>query len=42
MNANYLINDLWWDEPIKVQQENLYSQIYYMFENPEHLPVSHL
>ena len=30
MDTNYLINDLWWEEPEKVKQENAYHQLYEM------------
>jgi|RhiMetdeSRZDD1v2_1073273.scaffolds.fasta_scaffold3635753_1 hypothetical protein len=37
MDPNYLLNDLWWNEPILVQQENAYAQLYESLENIESL-----
>ncbi|CAG8645777.1 15754_t:CDS:2, partial [Funneliformis caledonium] len=32
MKLTYLVNDVWWEEPVLVQQENAYTQLYEMLD----------
>jgi hypothetical protein len=42
MKPEYLTNDLWWKEPLLVQQENLRAQLHFHLGDIDNAPLSPL
>jgi hypothetical protein len=40
MKPEYLTNDLWWEEPLLVQQENLRAQLHFHLGDIDNAPLS--